>query len=91
MSYRKGVFIMARNELLDSYEELVNYTAEIRDSLDILHEWLSIEPKFEDYWSYHDLIAFHGQYFALLNLIRFRIDSLKDEHRTIINNYIKGA
>lgn len=55
---------MAKNEFLDSYEELVAYTAEIRESLDILHEWLSREPKFEDRWSYHDLIALHGQHFA---------------------------
>lgn len=27
---------MAKNELLDSYEELVSYTVEIRESLDIL-------------------------------------------------------
>lgn len=82
---------MAKIELLDSYEELVSYTAEIRESLDILHEWLSIAPKFDDYWSYHDLIAAHGQHFALLNLIMYRLDSLKDEHYTIIENYIKGA
>lgn len=81
---------MAKNELLDSYEELVSYTAEIRESLDILHEWLSREPKFEDRWSYHDLIALHGQHFALLNLIRFRIDSLIEEHTTIIDNALKG-
>ena len=31
---------MAKIELLDSYEELVAYTSEIRESLDILHEWL---------------------------------------------------
>ena len=29
---------MTKNELLDSYEELVVYTSEIRESLDILHE-----------------------------------------------------
>ena len=75
---------MAKKELLDSYEELLTYVEEIGQSLDLLHEWLSIEPKFEDYWSYHDLIAFHGQYFALLNLIRIRIDSLSIEHRDII-------
>ena len=75
---------MAKKELLDSYEELLAYVEEIGQSLDLLHEWLSIKPKFEDYWSYHDLIAFHGQYFALLNLIRFRIDSLSIEHRDII-------
>ena len=80
---------MAKNELLNSYEELVIDTSEIRESLGILHEWLSTEPKFDDYWSYHDLIAAHGQHFALLNLIMYRLDSLKDEHRTIINNYMK--
>ena len=81
---------MAKNELLDSYEELVNYTAEIRESLDILHEWLAKKPNFEDYHSYYDLIAGHGQHFALLNLIRFRIDSLIEEHTTIIDNALKG-
>ena len=91
MSYRKGVFIMAKNELLDSYEELVSYTVEIRESLDILQRWLSQKPNFEDYWSYHNLIAGHGQHYALLNLIMYRLDSLKDEHYTIIENYIKGA
>lgn len=81
---------MAKKELLDSYEELLAYVEEIGQSLDLLHEWLSIEPKFEDYWSYHDLIAFHGQYFALLNLIRFRIDSLSIEHRDIIKKNYKS-
>lgn len=82
---------MAKIELLDSYEELVAYTSEIRESLEILHEWLSIVPKFEDCWSYYDLIAGHGQHFALLNLIMYRLDSLKEEHYTIIENYIKGV
>lgn len=82
---------MAKIELLDSYEELVSYTAEIRESLDILHEWSAKKPNIEDYWSYHNLIAGHGQHFALLNLIMYRLDSLKDEHRTIIDNYIKGV
>lgn len=82
---------MAKIELLDSYEELVAYTSEIRESLEILHEWLSIAPKFEDRWSYYDLIAGHGQHFALLNLIMYRLDSLKEEHYTIIENYIKGV
>lgn len=88
---QRSVFIMTKNELLDSYEELVVYTSEIRESLDILHEWLAKKPNIEDYWSYHNLIAGHGQHFALLNLIMYRLDSLKDEHRTIIDNYIKGA
>ena len=82
---------MAKIELLDSYEELVNYTAEIRESLDILHEWLAKKPNFEDYHSYYDLISNHGQHFALLNLIMHRLDSLSYEHRTIIDKYIKGA
>lgn len=82
---------MAKNKLLDSYEELVAHTTEIRESLEIIHEWLSKEPKIDDYWSYHDLIATHGAHFALLNLIMYRLDSLKDEHSTIIDNYIKGA
>nr|DAS60584.1 MAG TPA: hypothetical protein [Caudoviricetes sp.] len=75
---------MAKIELLDSYEELVVCTAEIRESLEIIHEWLSTEPKFDDYWSYYDLIAAHGAHFALLNLITFRLDSLIEEHTTII-------
>ena len=82
---------MAKNELLDSYEELVSCTEEIRESLDILQRWLSQKPNFEDYWSYHNLIAGHGQHYALLNLIMYRLDSLKEEHYTIIENYIKGV
>ena len=66
---------MVQRNILDSYEELVVYTAEIRESLDILHEWLSRKPNFEDYWSYYDLIAGHGQHFALLNLIMHRMQS----------------
>lgn len=76
---------MAKDELLDSYEELVAYTSEIRESLEIIHEWLSTAPKFDDYWSYHDLIAAHGAHFALLNLITFRLDSLIEEHTSIID------
>lgn len=75
---------MAKDELLDSYEELVAYTSDIRESLEIIHEWLSTAPKFDDYWSYHDLIAAHGAHFALLNLITFRLDSLIEEHTSII-------
>lgn len=40
---------MTKIELLNSYEELVIYTSEIRESLNILHEWLLTAPKFEDY------------------------------------------
>ena len=75
---------MAKIELLDSYEELVSCTTEIRESLEIIYEWLSKSPNFEDYWSYHDFIAAHGAHFALLNLITFRLDSLIEEHTTII-------
>ena len=82
---------MAKNELLDSYEELVAYVSEIQDSLNILQEWLSVAPDLNKPETYLDLITQHSSYWALLNLIRFRIDSLKNEHRTIINNYIKGA
>ena len=81
---QRSVFIMAQRNILDRYEELVVYTAEIRESLDILHEWLSRKPNFEDYWSYYDLIAGHGQHFALLNLIMHRMDCLTEEHGAIV-------
>ena len=81
---------MAKNELLDSYEELVSYTVEIRESLDILQRWLSQKPNFEDYWSYHNLIAGHGQHYALLNLIMYRLDNLVTEHREIVENVYRG-
>lgn len=80
---------MSKINILDSYEELVAYTEEIRESLDLIHDWLSKEPKFDDYWSYHDLIACHGQHFALLNLVRYRMDSLATEHREIIEKAVK--
>lgn len=80
---------MTKNELLDSYEELVVYTSEIRESLGILHEWLSTKPKFEDRWSYHDLIALHGQHFALLNLIMHRMEHLTEEHGAIVREEVR--
>lgn len=80
---------MTKIELLDSYEELVAYTSEIRESLDILHEWLAKKPNFEDYWSYHNLIAGHGQHFALLNLIMHRMDCLTEKHDAIVRKEIR--
>lgn len=80
---------MTKIELLNSYEELVIDTSEIRESLKILHEWLSITPKFEDRWSYHDLIALHGQHFALLNLIMHRMDCLTEEHGAIVREEVR--
>lgn len=80
---------MVQRNILDSYEELVVYTAEIRESLDILHEWLSRKPNFEDYRSYYDLIAGHGQHFALLNLIMHRMDCLTEEHGAIVREEVR--
>jgi hypothetical protein len=80
---------MTKIELLNSYEELVIYTSEIRESLNILHEWLSTAPKFEDHWSYHDLIALHGQHFALLNLIMHRMEHLTEEHGAIVREEVR--
>nr|DAQ82518.1 MAG TPA: hypothetical protein [Caudoviricetes sp.] len=80
---------MTKIELLNSYEDLVIYIEEIRESMEILHEWLSKEPKFDDYWSYHDLIAAHGQHFALLNLIMYRMDCLTEEHGAIVRKEIR--
>lgn len=81
---------MSQSKIIDNYEELVAYTAEIRESLDILHDWLSKEPKFDDYWTYYDLISAHGQHFALLNLIRHRMDNLIEEHRKNIDYAYRG-
>jgi hypothetical protein len=80
---------MTKIELLNSYEELVIYTSEIRESLNILHEWLLTAPKFEDHWSYHDLIALHGQHFALLNLIMHRMDCLTEKHGAIVREEVR--
>ncbi|HEM5085759.1 TPA: hypothetical protein U1247_001720 [Streptococcus suis] len=76
-------------DLIFSYEDLLINMQEIRESLDLIHDWLSKEPNFDDYWSYHDLIASHGQHFALLNLVRYRMDSLALEHREIIEKAVK--
>ena len=81
---------MANKELIDSYEELVNYTAEIRESLDILHSWLSKKPDFDKLDTYFDLIMAHGQHWALLNLIMYRLDELLEKHTNIIEEAMKG-
>lgn len=80
---------MSKADLIFSYEDLLINMQEIRESLELIHDWLSKEPNFDDYWSYYDLIACHGQHFALLNLIRYRMDSLAVEHREIIEKTIK--
>ena len=81
---------MEKSDIIDNYEELLTYTEEIRESVNIIHDWLKKKPNFDDYWSYHDLIASHGQHFALLNLIMFRMDGLITEHRAIIEESIQG-
>lgn len=86
----KEVFIMAKIDVLSEYEDLLNFTAEIRESLNIIHNWLSREPRFDKPETYCDIIVAHGSHFALLNLIMHRLDSLEAEHRTIIENAMKG-
>lgn len=81
---------MVKSDIIDNYEELLNHTEEIRESVNIIHDWLKKKPNFDEYWSYYDLIASHGQHFALLNLIMFRMDGLITEHRAIIEESIQG-
>lgn len=81
---------MANETLIDHYEEFVNYTAEIRESLDILHSWLSKKPEFDQLDTYFDLIMGHGQHWALLNLVMYRLDGLLEEHTAIIEQVMKG-
>lgn len=81
---------MSQRRIIDNYEDLLTYTEEVRESLDLIYEWLKNKPDFDDYWSYHNLIALHGSNFALLNLIMHRMDSLIAEHREIIEKTIQG-
>ncbi|MEY8700994.1 hypothetical protein AALH12_07385 [Streptococcus ferus] len=81
---------MAKIDVLSEYEDLLTHTTEIRESLNILHNWLSREPKFDKPETYYDIIVAHGSHFALLNLIMYRLDRLESEHRTIINNAMEG-
>lgn len=48
---------MAQRNILNSYEELVAYVSEVQDSLDILHEWLSVAPDIDKPETYLDLIT----------------------------------
>lgn len=72
---------MAKIDVLSEYEDLLNCISEIRESLDIIHEWLSREPKFDKPETYYDIIVAHSSHFALLNLVMYRLDSLEVEHR----------
>lgn len=72
---------MAKIDVLSEYEELLNCIAEIRESLDIIHEWLLKKPKFDKPDTYYNLIMDHSSHFALLNLVMYRLDSLEVEHR----------
>ncbi|HEL1749273.1 TPA: hypothetical protein U1266_000885 [Streptococcus suis] len=75
---------MTKSDVLDNYEELLNYTEEVRNSLLILERWLS---KTHDNY---DATVLREEYSALLNLATKRLDSLIFEHTTIIENAMKG-
>ena len=80
---------MAQRNILNSYEELVAYVSEVQDSLDILHEWLSVAPDLDKPETYLDLITQHSSHWALLNLIRQRLNCLIDEHGAIVREEIR--
>ena len=81
---------MAKNELLDSYEDLLNYVEEIRESMDLIHNWLAKEPDWDSQCDLYEFIAQHSSQFAVLNLIMYRLDNLVTEHREIIENIYRG-
>lgn len=81
---------MAKIELLDSYEDLLNYVGEIRESMDLIHDWLAKEPDWDSQCELYDFIAQHSSQFAVLNLIMYRLDNLVTEHREIIENVYRG-
>ena len=76
-------------QVLDNYAELLDYMNEVRDGLGLLHEWLTPIPKIDDYYSYHNLIVQHAQYFAVLQLCLRRLDDLNEEHQAIIDKFTK--
>ncbi len=80
---------MVQRNILNSYEELVAYVSEIQDSLDILHEWLSVAPDLDKPETYLDLITQHSSHWALLNLIRYRLNSLTEEHGAIVREEVR--
>lgn len=86
---QRSVFIMAQRNILNSYEELVAYVSEVQDSLDILHEWLSVAPDLDKPETYLDLITQHSSHWALLNLIRHRLNCLTEEHGAIVREEIR--
>ena len=81
---------MAKIELLDSYEDLLNYVEEIRESMDLIHNWLAKEPNWDSQCDLYEFIAQHSSQFAVLNLIMYRLDNLVTEHREIIENVYRG-
>lgn len=81
---------MAKIELLDSYEDLLNYVGEIRESMDLIHNWLAKEPDWDSQCDLYEFIAQHSSQFAVLNLIMYRLDNLVTEHREIIENVYRG-
>ena len=80
---------MAQRNILNSYEELVAYVSEVQDSLDILHEWLSVAPDIDNPETYLDLITQHSSHWALLNLIRHRLNCLIAEHGAIVREEVR--
>lgn len=75
---------MANETLIDHYEEFVNYTEEVRNSLLILERWLS--KKHDSY----DALVLREEYQALLCIATRRLDDLIFEHTNIIEQVTKG-
>lgn len=70
-----------QRDVIDNYEDFLIYVEEIQDSLRVIHDWLSVVPDFDRPETYCDLITYHRNYFAILNLIMCRLDNLIEEHK----------
>lgn len=81
---------MAKIDVLSEYETLLISVDEIRSSLKSLHSWLSKDIDWDSQCELYDFLANYNSQFAILNLIMYRLDSLEAEHRTIIENAMKG-
>lgn len=71
--------------LRDNYETLIYNVEEITDALYLIFDWLNCNPNPQDYTTFIDLITQHAKYYAVLNLVIDKLNTLQAENMEKFN------
>jgi len=80
---------MQENELVQNYESFLTNIEEVRDTMNILYDYLDCNPKLDDINSLWDLVTSHKSHFALFNILVDNLDSLIENNTKTIEKFYK--